>query len=89
MSISNHRKYYDYIIGKIRFQRDLELKRKQDAEFPIKQIKLPRLIPEQDIENDDEMIKSLGVYFKSEPFLEENMAIIRNRNNPSFDKSAA
>ena len=35
MSTSNHRKYYDYIIGKIRFQRDLELQRKQDFD-PLK-----------------------------------------------------
>ena len=34
-------------------------------------------------------MKSLSIYFKSEPFLAENMAIIRNRSNPSFDKSAA
>lgn len=46
MSVSSHKKYYDYIIGKIRFQRDMEIQRKLDADTSQKPIKLPRIIPE-------------------------------------------
>eukprot|EP00347_Sterkiella_histriomuscorum_P016227 403354001 len=84
MSNSIHKKYYDYILSKLKFEKIVEeekFKEKQEQ----KKLRLPRLVESDD--EEQELFKSLSTYIKNDQFMEKNKKLIRERNI-SQDKNA-
>ncbi|CDW83041.1 UNKNOWN [Stylonychia lemnae] len=82
MSNNKHKKYYEYILSKLRFQREQDQEKQRELEQSQK-IKLPRLVQTED--EDQELFKSLSTYIKNDEFMEQNKKMIHERNK-SFDR---
>ena len=81
MSVNLHKKYYDYIQSKIRFEKKME----QDKLVEITQkktVKLPRFLKDERIDEEDEheIYKSLCVYIRNDEFMEKQKKLIQGRN---------
>jgi hypothetical protein len=70
-----HKKYYEYILTKLRFEKGLQAERDKETEEK-RRFKLPRILSQDAIDNDHELFLSLNAYINNEEFLQQSKGVI-------------